>query len=199
MNGTQFEVSAGTLSSTNATGLGSLAKVDVADGATFSVGASQIIGQLTDSTTTANTAAVSIGSGFALTVGNSSNNLTSSFTGVISGLGGLTKANTTTMTLSNSNSYTGATSVNEGTLLLDMNALSHPTGVLASTSALNLGGGELLVKGANSGSSSQTLGNFTLNNGGGKNAESSLVTNNNGGSGTTLTLGTITPPRWAVR
>ncbi|MBX3486690.1 MAG: autotransporter-associated beta strand repeat-containing protein [Candidatus Paracaedibacteraceae bacterium] len=59
---------------------------------------------------------VDLGSKF-LTVGDGSN-YNSAFGGVISGTGGLTKAGTGTLTLSGANTYTGATAVSAGTLLL---------------------------------------------------------------------------------
>jgi uncharacterized protein with beta-barrel porin domain len=56
----------------------------------------------------------------ALTVG--SNNLSTTVSGIISGVGGaLTKTGTGTLTLTNTNTYTGATTVNAGTLIVDGN------------------------------------------------------------------------------
>jgi autotransporter-associated beta strand protein len=114
VTGTQVNITAGTLNSNLAAALGTLAVVDVADGATFGSGATQTIGSLTNSTTSANTGIVNISTG-TLTVG-STNNLDSSFSGVISGTGALTKAGTGVMTLSGANTYTGLTTVNAGTL-----------------------------------------------------------------------------------
>jgi autotransporter-associated beta strand protein len=58
---------------------------------------------------------VSLGSGLLTTGGN---NTSTNFAGVISGAGGLIKIGNGTMTLSGANSYTGATNVDAGTLLI---------------------------------------------------------------------------------
>jgi autotransporter-associated beta strand protein len=119
--------------------------------------------------------------GFDLTVsGNGDTNVS----GAISGAGGLTKTGRGTATLTASNSYTGATTVRAGTLLLDY---AGAPSVLNSSTALVMGGGTLSLKGKSSGATSQTLGNLTVNAGG-----SAIALNANGGASTTLTLGTIT-------
>lgn len=109
--------------------------------------------------------------------------------GVISGASGVTKAGLGTLTLngSSANIYTGATSVNGGTLLLDFANMSTPTDLVASTSTLTTGGGVLLVKGKASGSTSQTLGNVTQTG----STYNQITVNANGGTGTTLALGTL--------
>lgn len=84
---------------------------------------------------------------------------------------------------SNAKSITGGLSVNAGAnLRLDLSTAT--TGIVASSNALTLGGGTLEVQGKSTGSSSQTLGNLTLNAG-----ASTISLNPNGGTGTTLTLG----------
>ena len=58
----------------------------------------------------------------ALTAGN--NNLSTTYSGALSGTGSLTKIGNGTLTLTGSNSYSGATAVNGGTLLLNNAAAS---------------------------------------------------------------------------
>lgn len=99
------------------------------------------------------------------------------------GSGGLTKTGNGTLTLQALNTYTGATTVNGGTLRLDLS--TNNTGVINSSSALVLGGGTLNVQGKSSGTSTQTLGNVTLSTA----SASKIVLNPSTGSGTTLTLG----------
>jgi autotransporter-associated beta strand protein len=108
------------------------------------------------------------------------------FWGVLKNSGGalsLTKIGTGAQTFSGTNnSYTGATTVNQGTLGVDL--VNRTSNVLPATSSLVLGGGTLNIKGNSSGTSSQTLANLTVNPAG-----STISLTPNGGSGTTLTLG----------
>ena len=103
--------------------------------------------------------------------------------GIISGLGcRITKEGAGTLTLTGVSTFNGGVVVNGGTLLLDLS--TNTTGVIAGTNVLVLGGGILEVKGKTTGTSSQTLGNLTINAGAG-----SIVLNANSGTGTSLTLG----------
>ena len=73
--------------------------------------------------------------------------------------GNLAKAGTGTLVLTGANSYTGATIVNAGTLVLDYSTNSS---VLSSTSPLTLAGGTLKLLGNSSGTTAQAMGNLTV-------------------------------------
>ncbi len=144
MNGNDVvNVTGGTLNSNNATALGTLTVVNVAAGATFSLGASQTLGALGDcGTVVLNGASVQL-NGNALTVG-SGNNLSSTFSGVIAdgtgGAGSLIKAGTGTFTLSGSNTYTAGTTISAGTLALGSSlALQQSTLDISGSGALSFG------------------------------------------------------------
>jgi len=89
------------------------------------------------------TGAVLLG-GNTLTVG--SNNLTTTFSGSATGSGGLTKIGTGTLTLSGLSNYTGATTVNNGTLTIDNNNTTIQRLPLTSSIAVNSGGTLLLAQ-----------------------------------------------------
>jgi len=74
-------------------------------------------------------------SGKTLSIGN--NNQTTAYSGILSGSGALTKIGTGTLTLSGSESYTGATKINAGTLKIDAGA----GGALPASSPLTMNGG----------------------------------------------------------
>jgi fibronectin-binding autotransporter adhesin len=78
--------------------------------------------------------------GHTLTIG--SNNLDTTFSGVIQESGGLTKAGTGTLTLTGANTYTGATTVSAGTLIA-----SNMSGSATGTGAVNVNAGILGGKG----------------------------------------------------
>jgi autotransporter-associated beta strand protein len=122
-------VNAGTLQLGAAGGIPSSSALTVAGGATFDLnGFSDTIGSL------AGAGNVSLGSG-ELSVG--SDNSSTTFVGVISGGGGVTKVGTGTLTLSGNNSYTGTTEVMAGSLLV--NGLQPSSDVTVSSGAI-LGG-----------------------------------------------------------
>ncbi|RCS24840.1 autotransporter outer membrane beta-barrel domain-containing protein [Phyllobacterium salinisoli] len=109
----------------------------VADGATADLaGFDQTVSGLA-SPGTAGTASIRLGAG-RLTV-DQATGTSSSFGGVISGTGGLTKANAGTLTLSGNNSYTGTTTVSGGTLVVNGNQ-SAATGAATVASGATLSG-----------------------------------------------------------
>lgn len=122
----------------NATsGLGALAQVNVATGSTITLGVAPTFGSLAGGGTVTGI--------FNLIVGSAANvtNFNSTFTGVLgTGTGTLTKSGKSTLTLggADSNTYTGLTTVNAGTLILAKigGALAIPgnltVGVAASSS-----------------------------------------------------------------
>ncbi len=125
--------------------------VTLAAGATLALAGAQTIGSLTGA------GAVDL-STFTLTTGARGD---SSFDGVLSGSGGLTKVGASTFTLAGANSYSGATTVNAGTLataaaerLPDASAVS-----VAQGATLALGGDERVASLVLSGS---LTGNATL-------------------------------------
>jgi len=126
-------------------------------------------------------------SGGGFEIKNSANNFTVGQ--VLSGTGGLAKLGAGALTLNGTaaNTYSGATNVNGGTLALDFTNLATPTDLIASSSALNFGGGALSIKANGTGSTSQTFNGVALNSGGG-----SILVDPNNGPGTTVTLGTLT-------
>lgn len=103
----------------------------------------------------------------------------------LSGSYGLRKAGGGTLTLSGLASYTGATTVSEGALVLDL--ANHSNGLLGPASALTLENGSLVIKGAGAGLSAQQVGSVGLS----YRTTSRVVIDSNGGAGTALTMGSL--------
>jgi autotransporter-associated beta strand protein len=83
----------------------------------------------------------------ALTVGN--NNQTTTYSGTLAGAGSLVKVGIGVLTLSGASNYTGATTINRGTLEVANNGTT--VGRLSGTTAITVnGGGTLLLSGAGS-------------------------------------------------
>jgi autotransporter-associated beta strand protein len=89
---------------------------------------------------------------------------------------------------STASTYTGATSIRTGTLLLDFANLASGVNLLDPASTLTLGGGNYSILAKSTGSTFQTNGNLTLT----ANTGSGITLNNNGGAGTTLKTGNWT-------
>jgi len=101
---------------------------------------------------------------------------------ILGGTNALTKSTSGTVTLSATNTYTGATTVNGGTLLLDY---ATSNSVLSSSSALTLGGGTLQLQGRNAVfATAQTLASLSLT----ARTASSISLVPNSGTSTTLTI-----------
>ncbi len=125
-------VSGGTLRLGASNVLSDSTAVSISTGATFDLdGYNDTVGSLTG------TGNVTLGSG---SLGAGASNASTTFSGVISGTGAFTKAGAGTLTLSGSNTFTGATTINAGTLVV--------TGSLASTS-VSVASGSTLTGTAN--------------------------------------------------
>lgn len=135
-----------TLNLVSGTSLGSLAQVTVGSGNTVLLNASTVFGSLAGSGTVS-PILPGTGATYTLTVGNglTSTALESSFSGVLAnngiGILALTKAGRGTLTLDGtaSNTYTGATTVNSGTLVLAKTDGATAIGLPASGTALTIG------------------------------------------------------------
>jgi fibronectin-binding autotransporter adhesin len=136
VDGTQVNVTGGTLQVTNATSMGTLAAVNLAASTTLLLGAAQTVGALTG------TGGVFL-NGNTLTVG-STNNLSSTFDGTITNgtaAGALVKAGNGTLTLTGANTHSGGTTLNNGALNINSSgtASSSPIG----TGTFTIAGGTI--------------------------------------------------------
>ena len=180
-------IQAGTLTLGGATVLAdSAVTLSNTAGATLNVATASTIGSLTGGGTTGGNVTL----GATLTTGGLNTNTT--YSGTVSSTGGLIKVGTGTLTLNGTNTYTGTTSVNNGTLALDFTAASAPTtgnGILGNTTAgaLSMGGGTLSILGATA-ASTQTFASTAVSSGG--NVISAAPTA--GGAIPTVNLGTLT-------
>ena len=109
----------GKLTTTNTGSLSGVTDISVASGATYEVDADQEVGSITGS------GSISLGAN-QLTAGGSGADTT--FGGVISGPGGLTKTGGGTLTLGGANAYTGSTAINNGVVVVS-GSLSDETDV----------------------------------------------------------------------
>ncbi len=147
----------------------------VANGAANTISGTETLGIQTGATLILNTPLATDALSVSTILGHGGNGTAGSV--VKSGLG--------TAVFSAANVYTGATTVNGGTLVLDY---STSASVLSSSTAVKLGGGTLSLKGKSSGTTAQTLASLALNAG----TLSGITLNPNGGSSTTLTITSAT-------
>jgi fibronectin-binding autotransporter adhesin len=166
--------------------LPSTSNVSIAGGAVLDVnGVSQTIGSLSGSTGSA----VKLGRNGQLTVSSSAN---TTFAGNISGGGiaSLTKSGTGSLTLSGVNTYTGSTTITEGTLRLSNPAAVALATPLASYSFSHLSGNTVINDGSGGAALNGTLnsngGTGSINANGGPGAGMGALTLN--GNGTTVDI-----------
>ncbi|HET6248310.1 MAG TPA: autotransporter-associated beta strand repeat-containing protein, partial [Tepidisphaeraceae bacterium] len=193
-----INVQAGTLASNGSdwgSSIGAMA-LNISSGAFFDVRTgSVIVNQLAG----AGTVGTSYQQSVTLSVGAQGGS--SAFTGIIentlpnhdktTGIVGLTKIGNGTLTLSGLNTYAGATTVNRGTLLLDLS--TNSAGVLNSLTPLTLGGGTISVQGQSGSNSNQTVASLALT----AVTASSIVLNPLFSNSTTLTITSPTIPTGA--
>ena len=183
---------------------------------TLTLGASQSIASLTG----AASSTVNLG-GQTLTVGSTSISGTTTFAGSISGAGGsLVKDGNSTQVLSgNNNSYTGATNVNAGKLIVSgsLTGSTSVTAAVGTTLQLNNGGyittgGTVAVNGTLALNGSSTVGKINLNAGStlsptisgtaagqyGQVSSTGGITLANTGSGVTLSITTGYTPHYDI-
>ncbi len=186
-------INAGTLALGAANRIADTSAVTVAAGATFNLANfAETVGSL------AGAGNVTLGSATLATGGN---NTSTTFSGVASGTGGLTKAGTGTLTLSGANTYTGTTTINAGTLTAAGGSAiadtSQVTLANAATARLNLASSETIgnLSGGGAAGGNVALGANTLTvNEAGATTYSGVISGTGGltkaGAGT-LTLGGI--------
>lgn len=116
-------------------------------------------------------------------------NQSATISSVIDGTVGMTKIGPGALTLNGSavNTYSGATTLNAGSLKEDFSNLATPTDLIKNTSVLSLGGGALTIFGNAAGTTAQTFASTTLAASGG-----SSITVINNATAANLTLGAIT-------
>ncbi|MFM2068257.1 MAG: hypothetical protein RLZZ584_3166, partial [Pseudomonadota bacterium] len=130
--------------------IGNATRVNLAQGATLTLGGNETIGALSDkaSPTATGTASVDLGS-HTLRVNTTPDTLATTFSGVISGVDGqLTKTGAGSLTLGGVNTYTGSTTVSAGELALGTsNALNSASTLVVNGGTLNLGSNSSTVAG----------------------------------------------------
>ena len=178
-------INAGTLTLGAANRIANASAVTVASGATFNLNNfAETVGSI------AGAGNVTLGSAILTSGGN---NTSTSFTGVASGTGGLTKAGTGALTLSGANTYTGATTISAGTLALDATGTIAASSGVANAGTLSIAAAKTID--SMTGAGATTLGANTLTIGDASNTSSAYsgIVSGTGGltkAGTgTLTLG----------
>ncbi len=135
-------ISAGTLTTTSGGGIGDSSAVIVSSGTTLSLSNNDTVRTLSGA------GAINLG---AYTLTSSTGN-TTTFSGVISGTGGLTKGGSGTLTLTGANTFTGALTISGGGVTLNESSGA----ALADTASVTLSGGTLTLS-----SASETIGTLS--------------------------------------
>jgi|GEM_PF-2627132 len=130
VEGTTVNLNEGTLESSHATALGTVARITMSNAGLFAVRATQGLGAINGLDGSVDL------SSFTLTIGGPSD-LDSNFGGIVSGSGGLTKAGNGVLTLGGTNLYSGPTAVNAGQLTV--------TGSIAASSLTTVSHGATLA------------------------------------------------------
>ncbi len=122
--------------------------------------------------------------------GNQVNPTSATISSILAGGAAIAKTGSGTVTLNGAavNTFNGGLVLNGGTLLADFANLAPPTDLLDSSNTLAFSGGTLHVKGrTGANTTSQALGDVTVNAGGGR-----ILGDKNGGASATITLGSLT-------
>ncbi|MBK1840759.1 DUF4347 domain-containing protein [Azospirillum sp. YIM B02556] len=130
-----WAISAGTLTASGGSAIGDSSSVTLSGSGAFRVSASETVGAVTGNSTSFTD--VTIDTGIVLTATYGSD---ATMAGAIGGSGGFTKTGSGTLTLSGSNSYSGATTVGAGGLTIN--------GSINANSAVSVGTGATLTVGA---------------------------------------------------
>ncbi|GGE87017.1 hypothetical protein GCM10011317_50150 [Niveispirillum cyanobacteriorum] len=161
-----WDLTAGTLAVSGGNAIGNGSAITFSGSGALTVSDSEAIGAISGSSTA--TTEISISSGQTLTVSSSTN---TTFGGVIGGAGGFTKTGSGNLTLTETNTFTGATKVSGGTLTLSQSGstLSTSSGVTVEAGATLALTEDNTIKALTSSNNSAavTLGSYTLTTGGG--------------------------------
>ena len=166
-------VNTGTLALGSAASAPASSRVTVAGGAIFNVaGFSAGIGSL------AGAGSVTLGAG---TLSAGGDGTSSTFSGIVSGTGGFTKAGTGTLTMMGANSFTGALTVSAGGV-----TFSGATGTATGATSVTIQSGASLILDNASAANADRIGNSAV-----INIQGGNLTLNSGASGTNETVGQL--------